>query len=237
MKTALSFTRVSFRYDLTSPTVLEHVSFALAEGSFTSIVGPSGEGKSTILRLGIGLEKPVYGAVENTAKTRMVFQNGALLPWRTVLENVLLGFTGLSLSRAEQHKRALAELDELGIKEFAHSYPRDLSGGQRQRVGIARALVSEPELLFLDEPFSALDVETAERLAREILTIHHTRNIGMLMVSHSIEDAVLMSDEILVCVHGSIVKRIPVSVPRPRSRDSEKIRKIIREVHVAIPDR
>lgn len=236
MKNILSFDRVSFRYEQNLPRVLHDISFSLPEASFTSIVGPSGEGKSTILRLGIGLEKPIIGTVQNEAKTRMVFQNGALLPWRTVLDNVRLGFTGLNLTAHEEKKRALAELSELGIKEFALAHPRDLSGGQRQRVGIARALVSEPDLLFLDEPFSALDVETAERLSKEILAIHAARGIAMLMVSHSIEDAVIMADEVLVCAGGTIAKRIRVMVPRPRRRDDPKIQKLIREVHAAIPN-
>lgn len=236
MKDILSFERVSFRYEQNLPAVLENITFSLPEAGFIVVVGPSGEGKSTILRLGIGLEKPLLGRVVNTAKTRMVFQNGALLPWRTVLDNVRLGFNGLGLAAHEEKKRALAELAELGIKEFANAHPRELSGGQRQRVGIARALVSEPDLLFLDEPFSALDVETAERLSREILAIHASRGIAMLMVSHSIEDAVMMADEVIVCAGGTLAKRISIKLPRPRNREDAKIKKLIHEVHTAIPN-
>lgn len=231
----LTFENVSFRYVPHQPPVLKDISLSLEPTSFVAIVGPSGCGKSTILRLAAGLAKPSGGKVMNKAKTRMVFQNSALLPWRTVLGNVRVGFQGLGLTDHEKKKRALAELSDLGIRDFAKQYPRELSGGQRQRVGIARALVSEPELLLLDEPFSALDVETSRRLSEEILEIYEARCIAMLMVSHSIEDAVMLADEVLVCAAGGIKKRVPVHLPRPRSVDDPHVKKLVQEIRSSIP--
>lgn len=231
----LSLDDVSFRYGPHLPLVLKDITLTLEPTSFVAIVGPSGCGKSTILRIAAGLAKASGGKVMNKAKTRMVFQNSALLPWRNVLRNVMLGFHGLGLTAHEEKKRALGELSDLGIRDFAKSYPRDLSGGQRQRVGIARALVSEPELLLLDEPFSALDVETSRRLSEEILEIYEARCIAMLMVSHSIEDAVMLADEVLVCAAGSIKKKIPIHLARPRKVDDPHVQKLVREIRETIP--
>ncbi|MBA3788787.1 ABC transporter ATP-binding protein [Patescibacteria group bacterium] len=234
-KFVLSFDHVFFAYEPHLPVVMHEVSFTLAPRSFTAIVGPSGGGKSTLLRLSVGLEKPLKGTVTNTARTRMIFQNGALLPWRTVQQNVHLGFSDTPGTKHEHAKRVHEELTNLGLTDFAHVYPRDLSGGQRQRVGIARALVSDPELLLLDEPFSALDVETTEHLSRELLQIFADRNITMLMVSHSIEDAVLLADEILVFSGGTISHKVPISFSRPRSREDIPTEKLIKEVKRLIP--
>jgi NitT/TauT family transport system ATP-binding protein len=235
MQPDLSFSDVSFRYEPHEPFILKDASFDLPDHTFTTIVGPSGGGKSTILRLAVGLVKPEKGTVTNRARTRMVFQNGGLLPWRTVRENVLLGFTGLTLSKHEREKRLHVELENLGLSDFANSYPRDLSGGQRQRVGIARALVSDPELLMLDEPFSALDVETTEHLSQELLTIFAERDITMLMISHSIEDAVQLSDQVFVFSGGIISHKIPISLPRPRIREHSDVEKVVKEIKKLIP--
>ena len=215
--------------------MLDHVSFDLAEKEFVSIVGPSGGGKSTVLRLAAGLIRPTSGTLENHARTRMIFQNGALLPWRTVRGNIALGFTGIRATPREVATRTNAVLAELGIQAFADAYPRDLSGGQRQRVGIARALVSEPELLLLDEPFSALDVETTERLANELLAIREKRGITMLMVSHSIEDAVLLADRVLVCANGSLAHQVQIPLTRPRERTDMHVVELVRKVRSLIP--
>jgi NitT/TauT family transport system ATP-binding protein len=165
----------------------------------------------------------------------MIFQDAALLPWRTVHDNVHLGFSGTTGSKHEHAKRIHTELENLGLTDFANVYPRDLSGGQRQRVGIARALVSDPELLLLDEPFSALDVETTEHLSKELLQIFAERDITMLMVSHSIEDAVLLADEILVFSGGTISHKISIDLPRPRNREDVHIEHLVKEVKKLIP--
>jgi NitT/TauT family transport system ATP-binding protein len=235
MKSVLSFENVSFSYEPHLPLIMRNVSFELAPKTFTAIVGPSGGGKSTMLNLAVGLKKPTSGVVTNNARTRMIFQNAALLPWRTVKENVHLGFSGTKGSKKEHEKRIHEELANLGLAEFANAYPRDLSGGQRQRVGIARALVSDPELLLLDEPFSALDVETTEHLSLELLDIFAKRDITMLMVSHNIEDAVMLADEVFVFSGGCISHRIPISLPRPRNRESQTMEHLVKQVKNFIP--
>ena len=231
----LSFENVSFGYEAHSPLIMRNVSFELPSRSITAIVGPSGGGKSTMLNLTIGLQKPLSGVVTNNARTRMIFQNAALLPWRTVKENVHLGFAGTTGSKKEHEKRIHEELANLGLADFANTYPRDLSGGQRQRVGIARALVSDPELLLLDEPFSALDVETTEHLSLELLDIFAKRNITMFMVSHNIEDALMLADEVFVFSGGAIAHRVPVRLPRPRNKESETFEHLVKEVKGFIP--
>lgn len=211
------------------------VSLHAGAGELVAIVGPSGSGKSTILTLAVGLEKPEKGTITLSAKTRMIFQSGALLPWRTVLDNVLLGATGMHLTRhAAEHKARLA-LHDLGIDQFIHAYPRDLSGGQRQRVGIARALVSEPELLLLDEPFSALDAETSEHLGEEIEHLRSDKGMTMLMVSHSIEDAVRLADEIFVVADHGIKERIHVPLGRPRDMHSHEAVEFVARVRKLLP--
>jgi NitT/TauT family transport system ATP-binding protein len=231
----LTFENVSFRYAPHQPYILRNVSLALHDHAFIAVVGPSGGGKSTVLKLAAELCHATSGKVVNKAKTRMVFQNSALLPWRTVLHNVMLGFHGLGLTSHEEKKRALHELTELGIRDYAKEHPRDLSGGQRQRVGIARALVSEPELLLLDEPFSALDVETSRKLSEQLLAIFESRRIAMMMVSHSIEDAVMLADEVLVCADGVIEKRFPIHLPRPRHVDDPHVKKLVHDIRASIP--
>ncbi len=234
-KSVLVFDQVRFAYDRSLPEIVHGVSFSLAPGSVTVIVGPSGSGKSTLLRLAVGLDKPTKGTVALGARTRMIFQSGALLPWATVLENVLIGFRGLLTKEKARTAHALAALAELGIREHANAYPRMLSGGQRQRVGIARALVSAPELLLLDEPFSALDVETADTLLSELLSIRQMSKLTMLMVSHSIEDAVLLADTVFVFKGGVIAHTVPVPLSRPRTRDNPEVMALIHRVKGMMP--
>lgn len=231
----LSFSEISYRFEPQMPPVLANVSFELAPRSFTVIVGPSGGGKSTLLRLAAGLIEPASGSVENRARTRMIFQNAALLPWRTALENVQLGTLDLKLSKAERLARAQKALAESGLAEHVHQLPRELSGGQRQRVGIARALAAEPDLLLLDEPFSALDVETAAALSEVVLDIFEKRAVTMLMVSHSIDDAVYLADEILICAGGTIAERIPVPLARARNRMDPAFQELSAQVRRQIP--
>lgn len=234
-KPLVSFTDVSFSYEPHLPPVFEHTSFTLPEGSFTVMVGPSGCGKSTLLRLCSHLDTPQKGKVENTARTRMIFQSAGLLPWYTARENVEIGLSGMNLSPEVKKRKALEALTELGIEALESSYPRHLSGGQRQRVGIARALVSSPELLLLDEPFSALDIETTRKLSAEVLRIHKEKNMTMLMVSHSIEDAVLLADTILVVADKHIKETISVPLPYPRSVDDKEVQVLIQQVRNTLP--
>lgn len=235
MKNIVEFKDVSFSYGVGLPAVVHDLSLVLPERSFTVVVGPSGSGKTTLLSLAMGLDRATKGVVENNAKTRMIFQSGGLLPWRTVLDNVQLGFTGMNLRMHDREKRAREVLAELGIADFENSYPRELSGGQRQRVGIARALVSEPELLLLDEPFSALDAETTAHLRERVENIYK-KGIAMFMVSHSIEDAVLLADQIVVVAGGRLMKKVPVTIARPRRVDDAAVRMLVTHVRALIPE-
>lgn len=192
--------------------VLSDVSVQIREGEFIAILGPSGSGKSTLLRILAGLIRPTAGTVRYHGQVvtgpdprlAIIFQTFALFPWLTVLENVELGLEAQDISRTQRTKRALAAIDTIGLDGFEDAYPKELSGGMRQRVGFARALVVEPELLFMDEPFSALDVLTAENLRNELMRLWHEGRIptkAILLVTHNIEEAALMADRIVVMGH------------------------------------
>ncbi len=191
------------------PVVLEDINVQIASGELVALLGPSGSGKSTLLRILAGLLHPTEGQVlfkgvpqhGPNPHLAMVFQSFALFPWLTVLQNVELGLEAQDLPRTQRLKRALAAIDTIGLDGFEDAYPKELSGGMRQRVGFARALVVEPELLFMDEPFSALDVLTAANLRKELLSLWHARKIptrAIVMVTHNIDEAVSMADRILV---------------------------------------
>ena len=189
--------------------VLDRVSLELRDGEFVALLGPSGSGKSTLLRILAGLVAPSSGDVfvrgaplrGVNPQVAMVFQSFALYPWLTVVENVELGLLAKDLTPQERRARALRAIDLIGLDGFEAAYPRELSGGMKQRVGFARALVVEPEVLLMDEPFSALDVLVAENLRRELLDLWRERKIptrSILMVTHNIEEAVSMADRLLV---------------------------------------
>jgi NitT/TauT family transport system ATP-binding protein len=189
--------------------VLEEITFQVRDGEFVAILGPSGAGKSTLLRIMAGLIHPTTGEVRyhGQAVTRpdprlaVVFQTFALFPWLTVLQNVELGLEAQDLSRTQRTKRALAAIDTIGLDGFEDAYPKELSGGMRQRVGFARALVVEPEILLMDEPFSVLDVLTSENLRTELMRLWREGRIptkAMVMVTHNIEECVYMADKVVV---------------------------------------
>lgn len=191
------------------PVVLEDVSVQIAAGEFVALLGPSGSGKSTLLRILAGLLFPTEGQVLFKGQLQhgpnphlaIVFQSFALFPWLTVLQNVELGLEAQDVTRTQRLKRALAAIDTIGLDGFEDAYPKELSGGMRQRVGFARALVVEPELLFMDEPFSALDVLTAANLRKELMSLWQQHKIptrAIVMVTHNIDEAVSMADRILV---------------------------------------
>jgi NitT/TauT family transport system ATP-binding protein len=235
----------SFRSaDGSARSVLEGVDFTLFEGEIVALLGQSGSGKSTLLRIMAGLigadsgqvayrGLPLYGPARGIS---MVFQSFALFPWLTVQKNVELGLEAQGMAPEERARRAEAAIELIGLSGFEGALPRELSGGMRQRVGIARALVLEPEVLLMDEAFSALDVLTGERLRDDILELWETRQMptkAILVVSHNIEDAVMMADRVLVFGSdpGRVRDELPIRLPRPREVESPEVRSLIDTVY------
>jgi NitT/TauT family transport system ATP-binding protein len=210
--------------------ILDSISFEIKERDFICIVGPSGSGKSTLLRIISGLEQPTSGEVRFAEMNRklvvsMVFQSFALLPWLTVVENVAIGLEARNMPKRERTDIAKKYIDIVGLSGFEDAYPKELSGGMKQRVGIARSLAVEPDLLCMDEPFSALDVLTAQGLRDEVITLWQNNELppsAVLMVTHNLEEAVYMADRILVISPrpGKIIGELTVDMPRPRDRKS-----------------
>jgi len=230
--------------------VLAKIDMALRDGEILGLLGRSGSGKSTLLRITGGLIKPSSGQVlyrgaplEGPAEgIAVVFQTFALYPWLTVLQNVEFGLDALGLSLDEARRRATSAIDLIGLDGFQSAYPRELSGGMRQRVGFARALVSEPILLLMDEPFSALDVLTAETLRTDFLDLwvgHRLPTKAALMVTHNIEEAVLMCDRILVLGSnpGHIAAEIAVSLAHPRNRLDAAFHAIVDQIYSILTSR
>ncbi|MDO8607937.1 MAG: nitrate/sulfonate/bicarbonate ABC transporter ATP-binding protein [Phaeospirillum sp.] len=225
-------------------TVLEGVDFRLEEGEIVALLGKSGSGKSTLLRIMAGLIPANGGEVLYRGKAMtgpakgisMVFQSFALFPWLTVQENVELGLEAAGVSVAEREERANAVIELIGLGGYESAYPKELSGGMRQRVGFARALVMRPDVLLLDEPFSALDVLTSETLREDLVDLWEERKIptkGILLVSHNIEEAVSIADRVLVFSSdpGRVRAEIRVGLPRPRDTESAAFRQIVDEVY------
>src|SRR3954447_16352316 len=223
--------------------VLDDVQLTLREGEIVGLLGRSGSGKSTLLRIISGLSAPTAGSVTYLGQTvsgpaqgiAMVFQSFALFPWLTVLENVQLGLEALGLPAEEIRKRALAAIDLIGLDGYESAYPRELSGGMRQRVGFARALVVHPNILLMDEPFSALDVLTAETLRTDFLELWGDGKLpikGVIIVTHNIEEAVLMCDRILLFSTnpGRIIREIAVDLKQPRNRLDAQFRDLVEKI-------
>lgn len=224
--------------------VLDHVNFRMNEGEIVAILGKSGSGKSTLLRIVAGLVAPSYGTALYRGKPirgpvrgiSMVFQNFALLPWLTVLQNVELGLEALGIHHEERRERALKAIDTIGLDGFETAFPKELSGGMRQRVGFARALVVNPDLLLMDEPFSALDVLTADNLKSDLLDLWQTKKTGLhgiLFVTHNIEEAALLADRIIIFNSnpGSIRDELKVTLPHPRSDLDPRLRNQVDRVY------
>jgi len=230
--------------------VLDGVELSLAQGQVVGLLGRTGSGKSTLLRLIAGLAQPSGGTVTYLGERvtgpapgiAMVFQSFALFPWLTVLENVQLGLEALGLPDAEIRKRALAAIDLIGLDGYESAFPRELSGGMRQRVGFARALVVHPNILLMDEPFSALDVLTAETLRTDFLELWGEGKLpikGVILVTHNIEEAVLMCDRILLFSTnpGRIISEIAVDLKQPRNRLDPRFRDLVEKIYVAMTAR
>jgi NitT/TauT family transport system ATP-binding protein len=214
------FEKVSKIYEPGQEVALRDISFSVRAGEFACIIGPSGGGKSTILKLIAGLEKESSGSITKPEHISMVFQAGALLPWLTVFENIALGPEVKKEASGKIKLITEKYIEMVGLKGLESKYPRDLSGGQRQRVGIARALAVDPEVLLLDEPFSALDPKTTEELHKDVLKIWTETKKTIVMVSHLIEEAVSLADEIFLVKDNTIAHTFSVSLPRPR-RENE----------------
>jgi len=230
--------------------VLEGVNLQLLQGQIVGLLGRSGSGKSTLLRLIAGLSEPNAGTVSYLGQqvmgpapgVAMVFQSFALFPWLTVFENVALGLEAQGLPRAEIRTKTLAAIDLIGLDGFESAYPRELSGGMRQRVGFARALVVHPSILLMDEPFSALDVLTAETLRTDFLDLWSEGRMpikGVILVTHNIEEAVLMCDRVLVFGSnpGRILTEIAVPLPQPRNRLDPMFRALVERIYVEMTAR
>jgi len=212
-----------------SVNAIEEVSLDIARGEFVSLVGPSGCGKSTLLKMIGRLLPPSTGLIryrgipvgEVRPRLGMVFQESLLLPWRTVLDNIVLPIEVMGLDRKAGTERALELMQMVGLRGFERKYPFELSGGMQQRASIARALVSEPELLLMDEPFGALDALTREQMAQELQEIWARTRKTVIFVTHSINEAVYLSDRVAVMSGrpSRIAEDIAISLPRPRSLD------------------
>ncbi|MGN2405123.1 ABC transporter ATP-binding protein [Pseudomonas syringae] len=224
--------------------VLDDVTLQLNENEIIGLLGRSGSGKSTLLRSIAGLVVPTEGKVIFPDRTPgkamsvgMVFQSFALFPWLTVLENVEVGLEAQGVPPQQRRKRALAAIDLIGLDGFESAYPKELSGGMRQRVGMARALVIDPDVLLMDEPFSALDVLTAETLRTDLLDMWSEGRMpikSILMVTHNIAEAVLMCDRILLFSSnpGRVISEIKVDLPQPRNRQDPVFQALVEDIYV-----
>jgi NitT/TauT family transport system ATP-binding protein len=223
---------------------LQDVSFGVAPQEFLCLLGPSGSGKSTLLRVLAGLLEPTEGEVEFSAqyadpRIGLVFQQANLMPWRSVIDNITLPLELQGVAKDEAGSRASEWINLIGLQGFEHSWPRDLSGGMAQRVALARAFIQDPDLLLLDEPFGALDALTRDRMGDELLNLWQARRKTVIMVTHSISEALLLSDRVLVLSQrpGRVCLDLDVEFPRPRDeamRYTEPFGKLARELKAAI---
>ncbi len=224
--------------------VLDNVNLELYEGEIVALLGKSGSGKSTLLRIIAGLIKPSSGEVVYRGhKVRspadglaMVFQSFAIMPWLTVLQNVELGLEAKGVPKNERRTRALKAIDIVGLDGFESAYPKELSGGMKQRVGFARALVVDPDVLLMDEPFSALDVLTADNLRSDLLDLWNSKKTNIkniLLVTHNIVEAASLADRIIVfgANPGTIRTELVVDIPHPRNEDNPKFRLLVDNIY------
>ncbi|MDE1851552.1 MAG: ABC transporter ATP-binding protein [Candidatus Micrarchaeota archaeon] len=238
---------VSYTFEESDLNIIEDISFSASKGEFVSIVGPSGCGKSTMLRMIAGLIKPTTGGVyyrnreitEPNSKISFVFQDFALMPWLTNLENVKIGLSFSDMEEDEKDRKAAELLDRFGLDGFDDYYPNALSGGMKQRVGIARAVAGDPQVLLMDEPFSALDELTANTLRADIVYMLENKNISVnsvIMVSHNVNEAVELSDKIIVLSKkpSHVKEVIEIGIKRPRDTRSREMQKVIDRVYAAL---
>jgi NitT/TauT family transport system ATP-binding protein len=233
----LTVNRASYIFDDGPLHVLSDISLTITTGAFVALLGPSGVGKSTLLRILAGILQPSTGQIHMSHHSSngegetigVVFQRDNLMPWRTVAENVRLPLELRGINGSQAKDRVQEMLDLVGLSGLDLSYPAQLSGGMAQRVAIARALVHRPALLLLDEPFGSLDALTRERMGQELLRIWQANPVTVFMVTHSIHEAVLLADEVLMMggnpsggSPATITHRVPINLPRPRSIDVQR---------------
>lgn len=240
--------RVTKRFPKLEHPALDDVSLSVPTGGFTSLIGPSGCGKTTLLRIVGGLTDPTEGTILVDGKLSsgpspdktIVFQHFNLFPWRTTINNVAYGLELQGASKSERHERAMHYLKLVDLEKFANHYPGELSGGMKQRVGIARALAVEPKVLLMDEPFGALDALTREYLQTELQKIAAKMSVTVLFVTHSIDEAIYLSDHVVVMGTrpGRIVKELDIDLARPRweydVRTSPAFAEVRRELWTAL---
>lgn len=247
MQPLVQLEHVTQAYGKQKFVAVHDVTLTLTEGEFVVLLGPSGCGKSTLLRIITGLQQPTEGRVIYAGKelkgvnpgAAIVFQTFALFPWLTVQENVEIALKARGVPQEQRAPRALALLDKVGLDGFETAYPRELSGGMRQKVGFARAMAVEPELLCLDEPFSALDVLSSETLRSELLELWMQGDIPtklILMVTHNIEEAMLLADRIVLMDKnpGRVVNDFKVTLPRPRQRKDPAFTELVDKVYATL---
>ena len=227
---AIEFRGVSCRFETPTGfyTATENASFSVGDGEFVSVVGPTGCGKSTLLNAAAGLLKPAAGEVRIfgeplkglNRRAGYMFQAESLMPWATALENVALGLRYRGVTRHEADERAMAWLARVGLEKFPDRYPHELSGGMRKRVAMAQTLVTDPDIILMDESFSALDVQTRELMEDELLAIWQSSKKAVLFIPHALDEAVSMSDRVVVMSAGPAshpIGNFPIELPRPRN--------------------
>ncbi|MFA5352975.1 MAG: nitrate/sulfonate/bicarbonate ABC transporter ATP-binding protein [Thermodesulfovibrionales bacterium] len=227
--------------------VLDDINLSVREGEFIAILGASGAGKSSLLRILAGLSEPTRGGVffrnkplkEASPRFAMVFQSFALFPWLTIIENVMLGLKAYKVPDSEARDRSEQMLALVGLEGFEDAYPRELSGGMRQRVGLARALVMEPEVLFMDEPFSALDVLTADNLRGELVSLWTEKKMpirSIIFVTHNIDEAVFMAERAVILSHnpGRVKADISLEIPQSKGRDSKEFKYMVDRIYTIL---
>jgi NitT/TauT family transport system ATP-binding protein len=227
MASVIEFDRLSYTHPGAAGPVIQDLSLAIEAGSFVAVVGGSGVGKSTLLRMAAGLIEPGGGTMRFTLPQRpgrrrraVVFQDGRLLPWRTVADNVAYGLETLAIDAAQKRERVAEALALTGLADYGDRWPHQLSGGQAQRVGIARALAVKPDILLMDEPFSAVDALTRRKLQAELIRLWQASQSAVMFVTHDIDEAVFLADRVVVLggQPAGVVENLMIDLPRPRDR-------------------
>jgi len=225
---------------------LKDINLTIETGKFVSFVGPSGCGKTTLLRLIEGFENPTEGTIkddeeivtEPSNKRGFIFQNYSLFPWLNVMDNVMFGLDINGKPEKENKQRAMKYLEAVGLKDFAKRYPHELSGGMKQRVAIIRSIINDSKSLLMDESFSALDVQTKHKLQKQLYQIHRQKHKTILFVTHDVDEAVFLSDEIVILSRrpGRINKIVEIKLEHPRNRDDPEFKELVSEITQAIDE-